>query len=200
MAYPYGVVEDILVKVDKFIFLVDFVVLDIEEDAKVQIILGRPFLATRRALIDVQQGELMLRVANEKVTFSINEAIKHKVDKKDCFQAEIIESPVLEKMDNHVRKNPLERTLLSRMQPKELSEEVSDEEVVHCAYQLKVLKPLFSTTRRIDLNKSEGGGEETSKDVKPRLIHLILLMQEFDMEIRDKQGKQHLIIDYLSRL
>nr|KYP40295.1 hypothetical protein KK1_038367 [Cajanus cajan] len=73
---PYGVVEDVLVKVDKFIFPTDFVVLDMEEDAKVPIILGRPFLATGRALIDVQQGELMLRVANEKVTFSINEALK----------------------------------------------------------------------------------------------------------------------------
>ena len=85
VAYPYGVVEDVLVKVDKFIFPVDFVVLDIEEDAKVPIILGRPFLATGRALIDVQQGELMLRVVDDKVTFSINEAVKHKVDKKDCF-------------------------------------------------------------------------------------------------------------------
>jgi len=107
---------------------------------------------------------------------------------------------VLEKIDNHVRKNPLERTLLSRMQTRELSEEVSDEEVVHCAYQLEVLKPLFSTTRRIDLNKSQGGGVETSKDIKPRSIHWILLVQEFDMEIRDKQEKQHLITDYLSRL
>ena len=107
---------------------------------------------------------------------------------------------MLEKIDNHVRKNPLERTLLSRMQTRELSEEVSDEEVVHCAYQLEVLKPLFSTTRRIDLNKSQGGGVETSKDIKPRSIHWILLVQEFDMEIRDKQEKQHLITDYLSRL
>ena len=85
VAYPYGVVEGVLVNVDKFIFPVDFVVLDIEEDAKVPIILGRPFLATGRALIDVQQGELMLRVVDDKVTFSINEAVKHKVDKKDCF-------------------------------------------------------------------------------------------------------------------
>ncbi|WVZ07308.1 hypothetical protein V8G54_020654, partial [Vigna mungo] len=70
--------------------------LDMEEDAKVPIILGRPFLATGRALIDVEQGELMLRVADEKVTFSINEAVKHKLDKEDCFRAEIIESLVLE--------------------------------------------------------------------------------------------------------
>jgi len=53
ITYPKGVVEDVLVKVDKFIFPVDFVVLDIEEDEDVLIILGRSFLATSRTLIDV---------------------------------------------------------------------------------------------------------------------------------------------------
>ncbi|WVZ24189.1 hypothetical protein V8G54_002733 [Vigna mungo] len=54
LIYPYGIVEDVLVKVDKLIFPADFVVLNMEEDAKVLIILGRPFLATGRALIDVE--------------------------------------------------------------------------------------------------------------------------------------------------
>ncbi|XP_061358168.1 uncharacterized protein LOC133302418 [Gastrolobium bilobum] len=49
----YGVIEDILVMVDKFIFPMDFVILDIEEDAIVPMIFGRPFLATSGALIDV---------------------------------------------------------------------------------------------------------------------------------------------------
>ncbi|XP_027337033.1 uncharacterized protein LOC113850656 [Abrus precatorius] len=60
--YPYGVVEDLLVKIDKFIFPADFVILDMEVDANIPLILGRAFLATGRALIDVQKGELMLRV------------------------------------------------------------------------------------------------------------------------------------------
>ncbi|XP_027337024.1 uncharacterized protein LOC113850650 [Abrus precatorius] len=51
--YPYGVVEDLLVKVDKFIFPTDFVKLDMEVDADIPLISGRPFLATGRALIDV---------------------------------------------------------------------------------------------------------------------------------------------------
>ena len=51
--YPRGIIEDVLVKVDKFIFSVDFVVLDMEEDKDVPLILGRPFLATGQALIDV---------------------------------------------------------------------------------------------------------------------------------------------------
>ncbi|XP_057747421.1 uncharacterized protein LOC130966620 [Arachis stenosperma] len=54
--FPHGVVEDLLVKVGEFIFLADFVVLDMEEEANISIILERPFLATARAIIDVQKG------------------------------------------------------------------------------------------------------------------------------------------------
>ena len=54
--HPQGVIEDVLVKVDKFIFPADFIVLDMEEDKKILIILGKPFLATDRAMIDVQKG------------------------------------------------------------------------------------------------------------------------------------------------
>ena len=49
-------------KVDKFIFLANFIVLDMEEDMELSIILGRLFLSTSPALIDVQKGELGLRV------------------------------------------------------------------------------------------------------------------------------------------
>ena len=52
LTYPQGVIEDVLAKVDKFIFPVDFVVLDMEEDWEIPLILGRPFLATGRALIE----------------------------------------------------------------------------------------------------------------------------------------------------
>ncbi|XP_061353868.1 uncharacterized protein LOC133298561 [Gastrolobium bilobum] len=65
----YGIIEDILVKVDKFIILVDFVILDIEEDATIAMIFGRPFLATSGALIDVLKGEKILRVDREQATF-----------------------------------------------------------------------------------------------------------------------------------
>ncbi|XP_065617702.1 uncharacterized protein LOC136062520 [Quercus suber] len=51
--YPRRVIEDILVKVDKFIFSADFIVLDMDEDEEIPLILGRPFLATGRTLIDV---------------------------------------------------------------------------------------------------------------------------------------------------
>ncbi|XP_073129389.1 uncharacterized protein [Henckelia pumila] len=62
ITYPRGIVEDVLVKVDKFIFPADFVILDMDEDEETPLIFGRPFLATARALIDVHKGELTLRV------------------------------------------------------------------------------------------------------------------------------------------
>ncbi|KAL6523503.1 hypothetical protein OROGR_017106 [Orobanche gracilis] len=65
VAYPRGIVEDVLVKVDKFIFPADFVVLDMDEDGDLPLILGRPFLATGKALIDVENGELTLRENDE---------------------------------------------------------------------------------------------------------------------------------------
>ncbi|XP_022889197.1 uncharacterized protein LOC111404652 [Olea europaea var. sylvestris] len=71
IAYPKGIIEDVLVNADKCIFPMDFVVLDMEEDDKVPLILGRPFLATRKALIDVQEGKLTLRVNEEQVSTSI---------------------------------------------------------------------------------------------------------------------------------
>ncbi|KAI4324139.1 hypothetical protein L6164_023701 [Bauhinia variegata] len=49
--HPCGMIEDVLIKVGKFIFLIDFVVLDMEEDSNIPLILGRSFLATKRALI-----------------------------------------------------------------------------------------------------------------------------------------------------
>ena len=70
MTSPKSIIEDVLIKVEKFIFLVDFVVLDMEEDEKVPLILGRPFLAISRALIDVESGELALRVGDDKVKLS----------------------------------------------------------------------------------------------------------------------------------
>ena len=85
MAQPEGVLEDVLVKVGKFIFLVDFVVMNMEEDNQVPLLLGRPFLAIGATLIDVQKGELTLRVGNEAVHFNLNKSLtQFDVDAENC--------------------------------------------------------------------------------------------------------------------
>ena len=76
LAHPEGIIEDVLIKVGKFIFLMHFVVIDIEEDKQVPLLLGRPFLATGAALINVKKGELTLRVGDEAVQFNLNHNLK----------------------------------------------------------------------------------------------------------------------------
>ena len=76
MAQPKGILEDMLIKVGKFIFPVDFVVIDIEEDKKIPLLLGRPFLATCATFIDVKNGELNLRVGTEEIHFNFNQSLK----------------------------------------------------------------------------------------------------------------------------
>ena len=85
LIYPRGVIEDVLVKVDKFIFPMNFVVLDIEEDQEIPLILGRPFLATGRVLIDVHGSQLTLRVNDEEVKFDIYQAIKSHESTNTCL-------------------------------------------------------------------------------------------------------------------
>ena len=87
-------IEDVLVKVDKFIFPADFTVLDMEEDKEIPIILGRPFLATSRVMIDVQRGELKLRVQDDEVKFNVSEAVRHPVESDTGFMIETVEAIV----------------------------------------------------------------------------------------------------------
>ncbi|GJT12459.1 reverse transcriptase domain-containing protein [Tanacetum coccineum] len=69
---PKGLAEDVFVKVGKFHFPTDFVVVDFEADPRVPLILGRSFLRTGRALIDVYEGELILRNGDERLIFHDN--------------------------------------------------------------------------------------------------------------------------------
>ncbi|XP_061344398.1 uncharacterized protein LOC133290339 [Gastrolobium bilobum] len=71
LVYPEGKVENVSVKVDKFILPADFIILDYEEDREVPFILGTAFLATGGAVIDVKEGELAMNVNGEQVKFNI---------------------------------------------------------------------------------------------------------------------------------
>ena len=68
---PIELLHDVLVKVESFIFSADFFILDCEVDFEVPIILGRPFLATGRALVDMEKGQMTFRLNNEEATFNI---------------------------------------------------------------------------------------------------------------------------------
>ncbi|GKD52603.1 reverse transcriptase domain-containing protein, partial [Tanacetum coccineum] len=74
---PKGVAKDVFVKVGKFHIPTDFVVVDFDANPRVPLILGRSFLRTGRALIDVYGEEITLRVNDEAVTFNINQTMRY---------------------------------------------------------------------------------------------------------------------------
>ena len=100
LAHPKGILEDVLIKVGKFIFPVDFVVIDIKEDKQVPLLLGRPFLTIGAALIDVKKGELTLRVGDEAVHFNLNHSLKQpEFINADCESVET-KIPISSKLIN----------------------------------------------------------------------------------------------------
>nr|GFA10366.1 DNA-directed DNA polymerase [Tanacetum cinerariifolium] len=94
---PVGVAEDVFVKIGKFHFLIDFVVVDFDADPRVLLIPERSFLKTGHALIDVYKGELTLRVGNKAMTFNLDQTSRYsanydaesinRIDETDAFLA-----------------------------------------------------------------------------------------------------------------
>ncbi|PNX93836.1 hypothetical protein L195_g016998, partial [Trifolium pratense] len=114
IAHPRGIVEDVLVKVDKFIFPADFVVLDMEEDEDVPIILGRPFLATGDAIIEVKKGKLTLKLGEEEVVFQVFNSLKNPSSFASCNFIQTIDiNDVItsDVFDDFREQDPLEKVL-----------------------------------------------------------------------------------------
>ncbi|XP_075091541.1 uncharacterized protein LOC142171744 [Nicotiana tabacum] len=90
---PEGIIEDILVRVDKFVFPVNFIVVDMKVNKEVPLILGRPFLCTGRSIFDIYERQLMLRVGNEKVVLQMKRMMKYPSDEAfaySCFKLDVV--------------------------------------------------------------------------------------------------------------
>nr|GEV14550.1 reverse transcriptase domain-containing protein [Tanacetum cinerariifolium] len=87
---PVEVSEDVYVKVGSFHFSTDFIVVDFDAGPRVPLILRRSFLKTRRALIDVFEGELTLRVGKEAITFNLDQTLRYSANYSDMTAKGII--------------------------------------------------------------------------------------------------------------
>nr|GEW82676.1 reverse transcriptase domain-containing protein [Tanacetum cinerariifolium] len=85
VSHLVGVAEDVFVKVGTFHFSADFVVVDYDADPRVPLILARSFLKVRRALIDVFEGELTLRVGKEAITFNLDQTSRYSANYNDMM-------------------------------------------------------------------------------------------------------------------
>ncbi|GJT43469.1 DNA-directed DNA polymerase [Tanacetum coccineum] len=93
--YLRGIIENVLIKVDKFVLPIDFVILDMPEDSRVPIILGRPFLATARAMIHVFNKKITLRVGDEEVVFDVDQSSKRLTSEDDeCYGIDDLEKMI----------------------------------------------------------------------------------------------------------
>ncbi|GKB99529.1 reverse transcriptase domain-containing protein [Tanacetum coccineum] len=178
--YPIGIAENMLVEVGKFTFPVDFVILKIEEDNKVPLILGRPFLHTTDAVIRVKQKQLNLGVDTERMSFSIDSAMKHSYSYNDtCFSIDVIYEILAENFDAlldegseilySIEGTPLEDKIFAEfdefiaMNIKENVESESDEE------EPTFKKITFDTDYKIKISLEE---PPTNLELKPLPDHL----------------------------
>ncbi|XP_070054734.1 uncharacterized protein [Nicotiana tomentosiformis] len=96
MERSLAVIEDVLIRIDKFILLVDFVILDCEVDYEVPIILGRLFLATGKAICDVEAGELTFRVGDKKVVFHVCKSMRQPNSNEVCSFVNLVTNVIVD--------------------------------------------------------------------------------------------------------
>ncbi|XP_060183162.1 uncharacterized protein LOC132613130 [Lycium barbarum] len=116
---PKGIIENVLARVDKFIFPVDFLVLEMEDCLEEPIILGRPILAIGRAIIDVHQGQLILTVDEEKVIFDMQKMLRFSGDEtsSSCITIDMISDLADEFKNDKLILDSMERCLVKSGTP-----------------------------------------------------------------------------------
>ncbi|XP_074299797.1 uncharacterized protein LOC141630964 [Silene latifolia] len=105
---PLGVLEDVSVKIGKFFIPVDFIVLDMTEDSQIPIILGRPFLHTVGAIIDVKKGRLTLEVGDDRVTFNLASTLAKPMIEDTCYAVDIVDESMFDYWTGSLLGDPLE--------------------------------------------------------------------------------------------
>ncbi|XP_021747444.1 uncharacterized protein LOC110713293 [Chenopodium quinoa] len=113
---PKGKVEDVPLRVGKFVILVDVVVLEMDEHATIPIILVRPFLDTSGVMIDVKSAKISLKVGDEVIEFDLNESMKYSCSSLEYYMLIDSIDHVVSSMHEHLltSNDPLENVLLNK--------------------------------------------------------------------------------------
>nr|GEV01024.1 hypothetical protein [Tanacetum cinerariifolium] len=181
ITHPKGVAEDVFVKVGKFYFLTDFVVVDFEADPRVPLILGRSFLRTSRALIDFYGEEITLRVNDEAVTFNLNQTTRYSstyddlsvnqidiidVAREDYAQEILVDvkEALLKVLKSHKRAIAWKITNIKGIDPRFCTPKILMEEDY---------KPAMQSQRRVNPKIHEVIKKEVIKLLDAKMIYLI---------------------------
>ena len=175
--YTHGVVEDVLVKVDKFLFLIDFVIMDMKEDVEVPLILGRSFMKTTKVLIDVDYGKLTMRVQDEEVNFNVFEAMSHPKDVEGCFRVDMLDEVLMSSKKVLYTSSCLEKAPIDAF--KTLNDE-EEKEIDECLANLDALKEIPSHEVNIEDLNIENEVKEAKVELKMLPPHLKYVFLEGD--------------------
>ncbi|GJT01929.1 reverse transcriptase domain-containing protein [Tanacetum coccineum] len=181
--------------------------------SKVPLILGSPFLYTTDAVIRVKQEQLNLGVRTKRMTFHMDSVMKHSYSNDDtCIGIDVIDEIIEEYFDALLDEgskilHSIEGTILEEklfvefdefiaMTAEENSESESDME------EPPFKKITFNTDYKIKTSHKEPPMNLELKPLPDNLeyVFLILLLQEFDIEIKDKKGAENVAADHLSRI
>ncbi|XP_042027311.1 uncharacterized protein LOC121774514 [Salvia splendens] len=105
--HPEGILEDVIVKVNNFLYPTDFFVIKMTEPAAKEssgVLLGRPFLSTTSTIIDVRNGTIRLDFKGEQYTFNIAEAMKKPADGENVYSIDVTEPLVQEYLEEEFLK------------------------------------------------------------------------------------------------
>ncbi|XP_058009398.1 uncharacterized protein LOC131183180 [Hevea brasiliensis] len=160
--YPIGILENIPIKVEKFFIPIDFIFLEMEEDIQIPIILGRPFLATAGAIIDVKNKWLTLKVRDEEAEFNLFRIMKHKLEPDEYLKVDIIDKLVKEEFHKRHTEGPLEAFIVH-----DRTTDSKNTEIAACAKSLKAIPPLpLAQAFQVEELKEEQPKSKSHKDTK----------------------------------
>ena len=160
MTFPKCIIKDVLVKIEKFIFPVDFVVLDMEEDQEAPLILERQFIATGQALIDVKNGELTLRVGEDQVKFNLYKSMEFQNDVNvSCMRIDTLIPSQVELLHDFGKRDSIEQCLKKSLTTTEMDFE-----------DLSLSPKLIKTIMAFDVNDGEAIFEEKKKTSKVLML------------------------------
>jgi len=188
LAKPLGMAEDVLVKVDKFVFPTDFVVMDIEDDEALPLLLGRNFMQMARMMIDLDDNIMKVKVDNEEVTFNIREAIKHSKDKGACFKMDVTEEVIMTTRKQFHNRTPLESALTDALNTIG-AEEARD--IEECLKELDSMKEIPPHQAKLEELKEESKEEPKVDDTK---VELKVLPSHLKYVFLENDGTKPVII------
>ncbi|GJS56474.1 hypothetical protein Tco_0629836 [Tanacetum coccineum] len=166
--YPKGIAENMLVGIGKFVFPVDFIILDMLEDIKVPLILERPFLSTARAKIDVYKRKITLRVGEERIIFT---SVKH----ASSLIKRVYMLSLRERMELDLEARLMGETLIRRNKDDGLMPTIEEGEVIEefrtRDEELDTKIDDYPILENMDAYRDEGIGDVSNKDKKNGISH-----------------------------